>query len=202
MDHVLNFSEHVGVSEYHRITKEIDAVTYRNEFLKFRTGYLESHGQTELIFSFIVLQIYIECFLHQNMRRIVGLEFKPPRQVILNEWIKQERRYVPQKLEHFINLFEPPPSESLHLVEGIKDRFKNISDIRNLLAHGHEISEWSDSEERTGKTEALAILTKSQFAQTEKEINELGLMWNELLDHVAPRCKALNRVDDFKFKKI
>jgi hypothetical protein len=194
MDHALHLSEHVGVSEYHCATREVDAVIYRNEFLKFR--------QSELIFSFIVLQIYIECFLHQNMRRIVELEFKPPRKVIFDEWITKERRYVPQKLEHFINLFDLPPSESLYLVEGIKDRFKNISDIRNLLAHGHEISEWSDSEERASKTEALAILTKSQFAQTEKEINELGLMWNELLDHVQPRCKALNRMDDFKFKKI
>jgi len=38
------------------------------------------------------LQIYIEYFLHQNMRKIIELEFKPPRDAAHITWLSGEKR--------------------------------------------------------------------------------------------------------------
>ena len=51
-------------------------------------------------------------------------------------------------------------------------------------------------------TTARTLLTDAQLTRTEKEVNELGIMWNELLDQIQPKCNALRRIDNFKFQNI
>ncbi|MDP2709402.1 MAG: hypothetical protein Q8O93_05185 [bacterium] len=203
MDYSINLHEIVSVSDYTKAESEIDAVIYRQEFERHRTEYLKSKTESELIFTFIFLQIYMECFLHQNMRRIVTMEFKPPRNAILTTWLTGEKRYVPEKMDNFINLFfSPVPTPIQQMADIIKDRLGNISSIRNQFAHGHKVSAWSDSEGNSGSTPAKLILTETQLMQSVAEINELGKAWNDLLDIIMPQCKALKRMDDFKFRSI
>jgi len=202
MDYALNLSEHIGISDFNHVELELDSIIHRNQFEKFRSEYLRSNEEKDLIFTFIVLQIYTECFLHQNMRKIVEMEFLPPRQTIREEWTLGEGRDAREKIDCFVKLFRIAPSASLRPVSVIKGRFTSLTDMRNLLAHGHKISTWSDSSGNSGTTKARSLLTRDQLTQTEKEINELGLMWNKLLDRIQPECKALRRIDDFKFKNI
>lgn len=202
MGYELSLSEHIGVSDFNRIELELDSIIHRNQFEKFRNEYLRGNEEKDLIFTFIILQIYMECFLHQNMRKIVELEFLLPRQTIRKEWALGEGRDVRKKIDCFVELFNVAPSVSSHLVSGVKDRFTSLTDIRNLLAHGHKIARWSDSSGASGSSKAHSLLTSDQLKQTEKEINEMGLLWNELLDKIQPQCKALRRIDDFKFQNI
>jgi hypothetical protein len=202
MNHV-NLEESIGVSDFHRVELELDSIIHRNEFEKFRSEYLRSNEEKDLIFTFIVLQIYMECFLHQNMRKIVEMEFLPPRQAVREEWLSEpmERRDARDKIDYFVKLFDLGSLVSTP-VSGIKERFTNLTDIRNLLAHGHKIAKWSDSLGNSGTTKARSLLTRDQLTQIEKRVNELGLLWNELLDKIQPQCKVLRRIDDFKFQNI
>lgn len=203
MDYSINANDTIKISEYMRGESEIDAVIYRQEFEHHRAEYLKTKTDAELIFTYIFLQIYAECFLHQNMRRIVELEFKPPRDSIHTKWLNNEKRYVPEKIDNFATLFfTPVPAAIQQPIDIVKNRLKNISDIRNLFAHGHKASAWSDSEGNSGSTPAKLILTDSQLTKSLNEINELGISWNDLLDAVVPQCRALRKVDEFKFHSI
>ncbi len=203
MDYSIDLHETIKVSEYIKAESEIDAVIYRQEFEHHRAEYLKSKAESELIFTFIFLQIYTECFLHQNMRRVVMLEFKPPRDSTYTTWLASEKRYVPEKMDNFIILFfSPAPAPIQQMADIIKDRLGKISSIRNQFAHGHKASAWSDSEGNSGSTPAKLLLTETQLTQSVTEINELGNAWNDLLDSIMPQCKALKRIDDFKFRSI
>lgn len=181
---------------------EIVAIIYRNEFEKYYHNFKENKSETDLIFCFILLQIYIECLLHQNMRKVIELEFMPPRNSIYINWIKKERRFIPQKIDDFPTLFfSPVPANIQEMIKFIKNDFNEISTIRNLFAHGHQIT---STYYTTGKnlSKARKLLTKSQLEISIKNINQIGITWNKLLDEIIIKCKSLNTISDFKFLKI
>lgn len=195
--------ENISVSEYIKSEIEVSAIIYRKEFERHRSEYLKTKTESELIFTFILLQIYIECFLHQNMRRVVELEFKPPRDDICTNWLAGERRHVPTKINNFATLFFSPVQAHIQqLLDTIKDRFGKISRIRNQFVHGHKVAAWSDSKGNAGSTPAKSLLSDAQLTKSITEINELGLAWNDLLDAILSQCKALERIDNFKFSSI
>lgn len=197
---VVNIDEGVRISEYNKVTTELDAIIYRNEFDKYRTAYLSDKTEQGLIFCFVFLQIYIECFLHQNMRRVVEMEFKPPREDVCNTWLSRERRGIEDKVDAFVaNFFAPPPDDVLRITKIVKDGFKQISDVRNLFVHGHKVARWSDSEGNSGITSARALLVKDYLDQMIHTANDIGIAWNELLDKTMPQYKALRQIDHFKF---
>jgi len=199
----LNLQENINISEYVYTEIELGAVIYRREFEKYHQEYLKSKSGSELIFSFIFLQIYVECFLHQNMRKIVELEFKPPRDGIYTKWLQGEHRYVPVKIEEFATLFFlSVPTNIKRLIDCIKDRFENISDIRNQFVHGHKIATWSDSRGNSGITPARSALIEKHLSQSIIDVNELGVAWNNLLDDSLLQCKALRHVESFKFSNL
>jgi hypothetical protein len=203
MNYSINLFETIKVSEGIKTEMEIDAAIYRQEFERHRMEYLKSKDESELIFTFIFLQIYIECFFHQNMRKIIELEFKPPRDNVCVGWLAEEKRYVPTKIDNFVTIFLTPVSNSVQCnVDVIKDRFSKISSLRNLFAHGHKVAIWSDSDGNSNATPAKLSLSESQLIQSVTETNDLGLAWNNLLDFVLPQCKVLQRVDSFKFLNI
>jgi hypothetical protein len=203
MDLNIGLNEKIGISEYIKAEMEIDAIIYRQEFEQHRTEYLRMKAEQDLIIAFIFLQIYIECFLHQNMRTIVELELKPPRDNVCFEWLSREKRYVPAKIDNFTFLFFSQESINIHkLVDCIKNRFCRLSDTRNQFVHGHKVSSWSDSDGNLGSTPTKLLLTEIQLAQSIMEVNELGLAWNGLLDLILPQCKALKRVNDFKLPNL
>ena len=92
MDISINLHDSIGVSDHIKAETEIDAIIYRQEFERHWEEYLKSKSESELILAFIFLQIYIEYFLHQNMRKIIELEFKPPRDAAHITWLSGEKR--------------------------------------------------------------------------------------------------------------
>lgn len=203
MDYSINLTENIRVSDFSRVETEFDAIIYRNEFEQHHQEYIKTGSESELILAFIFLQIYVECFLHQNMRRIVELEFKPPREVISIQWLENEHQKIQLKIEKFITLFfSSARSDIKKLTDCINDGFNKISYIRNQFAHGHKIASWSDSHGNSGSTPAHSILKKDQLNQTIIEINESGSAWNKLLDNVLPNLKVLRGVINFKFSNL
>ena len=201
----INVHDEVSVSGSLRLELEINAIIYRSEFEKYRQAYLVSKTENDLIFCFIFLQIYVECFLHQNMRQIIGLEFKPPRDYVCVRWNESqaERRHIPQKIKNFPTLFFAPiPIEILNLIDLIVSFFEKITYPRNKFAHGHKVASWFDSENGRGDTTARLLLTEERLKQALSEANELGVAWNDLLGKILPQCKAQRQLDDFNFEKF
>lgn len=199
----VKLDETVTISESHREELELDAIIYRNEFEKYRQAYLVKNNESDLIFSFIFLQIYIECFLHQNMRRIIGLEFKHAQNHLDRRWLKQEKRFIPDKINNFHSLFLAPLSPKvLEDTEEIEVLFKAITSPRNEFAHGHKVASWFDSNGGKGNTKAKELLTRKKLHELVKHANSLGELWNNLLDAIFPRCVALQQIQDFKFENF
>ncbi|MBU1164632.1 hypothetical protein KKA15_03655 [Patescibacteria group bacterium] len=203
MKHFVKLKATIRISEYFKAETEVDAVIYRREFERYYKEYLKTKDSTKLIFTFILLQIYVECFLHQNMRRIICMEFKPPSDGICTTWLEGEKKSVKDKINNFVSLFPGlVPTDTQQLVDIIEDGFKNLSDIRNLFVHGHKVAEWSDSKKAKESSPAKQFLTATQIKKIIAEINALGGAWDKLLDYILPQCKALTRIDNFKFTKI
>lgn len=203
MHHSINLHENITVSDTFRAETEVDAVVFRMEFERHHREYKNTQSEAELILSFIMLQIYIECFLHQNMRRIVRLEFLPPRDNAREGWSRGEGRSVPAKLDGFTSLFFASKPENIrYFIDSIKERLAPISQIRNFFVHGHKISAWSDSEGNSGLSEARSFLTSEQLDKSISEVNELGAAWNLLLENIQPQLKGLRSTEDFKYKKL
>ena len=201
MDYKLHLNEHVGVSAQVRAETELVAVIYRSEYVKFRSSYLIDRNDADLIFTFIFLQIYVECFLHQNMRKIIELEFKPPRLAVYENWMKHEKRGIPEKVACLVELFQLPLG-TLDLIKRIKSEFQNISKPRNKFAHGWKISSWHDSLGSSGFSQAKSLITLAKLQQTEASVDALAADWNQLLDQIQPQCKALRRLTDFKLQSL
>ncbi len=203
MDLKINVSENAGISEYVKAETEIDAIIYRREFERHEQEYQKAQSDPELVLAFIYLQIYVECFLHQNMRHIVEMEFKPPRDTVAKDWENHEKDDVRQKLDSFIGkLFPTVPANVAQLTQTIKDNFGKVCVMRNYLAHGHKVAAWSDSDGNSGMSRAKSLLTSAQLVQSKADADALGLAWNDLLDLVLAQCQALQRVDSFKFKNL
>lgn len=203
MDYSIEFNERIGVSDHVRAETEIDAVIYLREFQRHRVEFRRTGDEFTLIFAFIFLQVYAECFLHQNMRRLVELEFKPPRDTIRDRWLQKEARKASEKIDDFaILFFDPVPKSVQRLTDTIKNRFREVSYVRNLFVHGHKVAAWSDSSGNSGETPARSLLTAARLIMAKKQVDELGFAWNLLLDELLRRCKTLRRVDDFKYSGI
>ncbi len=196
----VELNEKISLVDSYEIEAEIDALIYRNEFEKYFKSYKKDGSETDLIFSYIFLQIYIECFLHQRMRKIIELEFKHTNEDIYKSWIKNDRRYIHQELDHFVKIFFSSVSDQIkEPIDFIKKVFKKISDIRNDFLHGHKIATWSNSNGASEITPARKVLTYDQISFYIKEVNKLGSLWNELLIKLSPKLKALTGLNDFRF---
>lgn len=134
------------------------------------------------------------------MRRIVVMEFKPPRKSISDEWLNKEKRYIPEKIDNFVTLFFSPIINKIqNSVITIKNNFDDTSQIRNLFAHGHKIAKWSNSNGKTGTTKARCELTEIKLNKILDSVNDIGRSWNDILDEIIPTCQSLRCINDFKF---
>ncbi|GEM_PF-4003452 len=201
----INVHDVVNISESFRLETEIDAIIYRQEFEKYHQSYQTTKSENDLIFCFIFLQMYIECFLHQNMRRIIRLEFKPPRDYVCERWSEgqAEKRHISEKVKSFPTLFFAPILiEIQNPVDLIALRLKRIAYPRNQFVHGHKVASWFDLEKGRGDTDARSLLTGERLMQSLTEANELGDAWNDLLYKILPQCKSARDVNDFQFSLL
>jgi hypothetical protein len=196
-------SDTIGVTDHCVAETELDAVIYRYKFEDHYKLYKEKKTEEELIFCFIFMQIYVECFLHQNMRKIVELEFKHSKGYIYEKWSSREKKYVWEKIDRFSSLFSAPLTEAMcNNIEAIIEKYNNISRIRNGFIHGSKVATWSDSDGKMGSTPASSLLTEKQLLKSIDDANNLGLSWDSLLDEIFPQCKSLRTINNFKFLQI
>ena len=163
-----------------------------------------------------MLQIYVEYFLHQNMRRVVRFEFEHSNKLKYKEWAGNEYKYISDKrtkkgvnkgkVSLFLKCFLlDNSSEAITIKEEIELVFNEITKIRNLLVHGHKISLTGNSNSSDmKKSKTKEYLNEDVLIEIIKNINNLGKNWNKLLDLASSNCKALNtkRIGDFKFDSL
>ena len=217
MIHKITLEETINIREEIAWELEMDAVIFRDEFNyyleKFKKDKSEKIFESEkmisdkiLVFVFIVLQIYVEYFLHQNMRRVVKLEFEHSERLKYEKWIKNEKLNIKRKLSYFVKYFLlEKENEAILAKEEIEKIFKEITEIRNLLVHGHKISLAGNADSsHIEVSEARGYLDETVLIEIIEDVNNLGKNWNKLLDLVSSNCKALNikRIDDFKFDNL
>lgn len=202
-DLVVSNHENIGITDFNKVETELDAVIYRNEFYKHYQEYQNTKSEVSLIFSFIFLQIYVECFLHQYMRHIIGFEFMGPRDEVIDEWQKLERLKIKDKIERFCSLFfcPIPPKDIRDLIIDLIDAFSNLTMPRNSFVHGSKIASWASSH-GTGTTNARSLLTEERIIKTIEIANKVGSIWNVLLEKVSTNFTCLGNFQDFKFSQL
>lgn len=219
-NHKIKLKENIKISDLMAWEIEIDAIIFRDEFNyyleKFKKDKSEKilvldkmFSDKILVFVFIILQIYVEYFLHQNMRRIISLEFKNIDELKYKKWIKNEYRHISDKktnkgklfifLEYFLLDSNP---EAITIKEEIESVFNEITQIRNLLVHGHKISLGGNVDGSYEVSKTRGYLDGVVLMEIIENVNNLGKNWNKLLDLILDKCKTLERVDDFKFNSL
>lgn len=197
----MNIEETISISEEFRILVEKDAIIYRNEFEEFRKQYQKSGKEEKLIFAFLFLQIYMECFLHQRMRKIMEMEFDFKRPDLFQVWDKRESSmHINEKIGFFISFFIAG-DKAVNFREKISKLFSSIGKPRNKFAHGHALTKMI-SKEGVKHSSALSILNLETLNSTISYANQLGETWNELLDEISKECKVLKGLGSFKFIEI
>ncbi len=197
----MNIEETISISEEISLMVEKDAIIYRNEFEAFRAKFEEGKKDEELIFAFIFLQVYIECFLHQNMRRVMQLEFEFRRPDLFQIWEKTEKdMHIKEKIGFFISFFISG-EKAIEARKEILSQVRHIGKIRNMLVHGHALTR-KISEGKEKKSAALSSLNVETMNGVIAAANRLGEVWNELLDEIGKECKALRSTNMFKFNSI
>lgn len=196
----LSFKETVHMQDSVSLRLQMDAVIYRNEYEKYKKEYLEDNSEQKLIFAFIFLQIYLECFLHQNMRDIVALEFQYRDKQLYNEWLKKEEKmFIKDKLLFFTSLFYVKNNEIITLEKNILENFGHITSIRNKLMHGYPLTEDISGNERK-KSKTKALLSKSNLTQSIEIANNLSNGWNALLEVIYKKFIALKTIKEFRLE--
>lgn len=189
---------------------------FRNEFEYYLEKYKNDKKIENLIFVFITLQIYIENFLHYKMRTFIKLEFNYNAEKIKN-WEKEcEFKYINDKtnnktekvnkgkLSWLISHVSLQNNEKvIQNKKVIEEKFEKITEIRNALIHGHEISTSGTSlNDNRINSETKEYLCDEKLEKIIKEINILGKNWNELMDIFLENAKALERGDMLYFNDI
>lgn len=195
----IGLTDVIQIQENIKITTELSSIIYLNEFLKYKGAYERDGKNEKLIFTLIFLQIYIECFLHQNMRQIMGMEFEFKNPDLFKKWdSKEEEMYVGEKVNFFTHFFFSK-EEKVESLDLIKNSLREIGYIRNKIVHGYKLRRVVVNG-TTEKSETLSLLSKESLREYLQSANTLGNAWNTLLDEVGKKCKALRGVGSFKFE--
>ena len=208
MNHKVTTEEIINIREEIAYELETDAIVFRNEFNYYLEKFKKDKSEHALIFVFIILQIYVEYFLHQNMRRVVRFEFEHSNKLKYEKWIdiKNEKLNINKKLSCFIQYFSLKNNDEVIVAKKkIREIFKEITGIRNLLVHGHKISLSRNADSSHIEISKIkGYLTENMLKFIIEDVNLLGKNWNKLLDLVCSNCKSLNikRIDDFKFDSL
>ncbi len=159
---------------------------FKKEFQKYKEIYLENNSDADLVMSYILLQLFIENHFHYYLRFMIGGGFKSG--VIATGW--KEMDYPDGKLvclEVFLKKNNFVFTSAL--LAKIKDNYKRITNIRNALAHGHEVTTTFDSVKKDSK--AKGFLNRQKFNQTCLLANEIADAWNALLIELQEQKELL-----------
>ena len=209
--------EKIGIQESLSVEVEKNPVIYRRKFLEeYKKCEKNNFAENNIIFCFIFLQIYFECFFHFRLRKLVELEFKLSNPDIWEKWIDCnnkkciERRYVQDKkgrkgkLSEFIKYFNFENNKEIKkLKKEIEKELQDITNIRDLLVHGHKIAEGNNFNNQEYKTKVKKYLTEESLKEAIEKVNKGATAWNNFFDKLLPLLKTnYETVKNFKFEKI
>lgn len=209
--------EKVGVKEGVGWKLEIGTSVFRKEFEYYLAKYNSTKEEKDLIFVFIMLQIYVENFLHNKIRKLVNFEFSYDHNK-KERWKKDcELKYISDltdkktgkilrlgKLSSLINFWCLQENKKVGKHKNaIEEKFKKITKIRNALIHGHEIYTSGSSEDDLRVTsETKEYLTDKNLKEIIIEVNDLSKNWNKLLDIFLKNARAIKSINMLYFEEI
>lgn len=173
----IKLTETVSITDSISITTSLSPLIYREEFAKYRDTAFVGGGDKFLVFSYILLQLYLENHFHYFLRLLVGGGLGP--RVLIQGW--NEKDYADQKLEKLrryltsVNI-KFTDSEFDFLLEA----FRNISSIRNKFAHGHPVTKKMGSG-IIEQSEAKDYLEIAKLRDTILLANQIVTSWNRIL---------------------
>lgn len=160
---------------------------FKKEFQKYKESYLENDSDADLVMAYITMQLFIENHFHYYLRFIIGGGFGSAQPIV--GW--NEKDYPNQKIDYFEEFLSDKGFVfTSSLLEKVTTNYKAITDIRNLLAHGHRITTtYAGSTKINSK--AKDFLNRQEFAKTCLLANEIADAWNTLLTELQSQESLL-----------
>lgn len=150
---------------------------FKKEFQDYKDRYLKSDSDADLVMAYITMQLFIENHFHYYLRFIIGGGFGSAKST--TGW--NEKDYPDKKLECFEKfLISHKFVFTKNLFKTITANYKVITEIRNLLAHGHRVTTTYAGSTKTN-SKAKDFLNRQEFAKTCLLANEIADSWNTLL---------------------
>lgn len=150
---------------------------FRKEFENYKRRYLKDSADADVVLAYILLQLFIENHFHYYLRFIIGGGFGSAKNVV--GW--NEKKYPDKKLDCFETfLTNHSFIFTSDLFKKIKINYKEITDIRNLLAHGHRITTTHEGSTKIN-SKAKDFLNRQEFSRICLLANEIADAWNVLL---------------------
>jgi hypothetical protein len=182
----INVSDSIAVTEAISYTSHLSPGIYREEFERYRSLIQDGDGGKAYALSYILLQIYVENHIHYFLRFLIGDGFS---HAPVSCW--KVKDYVDKKLQCFRSVLDQHGIQyTPTLFDAIDTNFRYLSDIRNLLAHGHPVTAMYDGG-AVSISEAKAYLEPKRFMDTLNKANLVVDAWNTLIDEVGQQTVLL-----------
>jgi len=157
---------------------------YREEFERYRSRYTDEGKDKDLIMTYIMLQVYVENFMHYWMYHLVGGSGS---RGSIDGWRKKD--YVETKLDKFKSyLNKQGITTEQDYFAGVKDNFVYIKDIRDKFVHGHPITKKRPFKMKDGndfeESDAKKYLSQHQLDKALLKANKLAKKWNQIMKNV------------------
>jgi hypothetical protein len=183
----MELKDEFNVSDSVKITSLLDPVAFRREFEKYKDSFLKMEGTVDLIMAYLILQFYIENHFHYYLRFIIGDGFSSPKEI--TGW--NEKKYPNEKIDCLQNfLVQHGFSFNHDLFSTIQAGYRAVTDIRNLLAHGHQVSTTLENSTKT-ESKAKSFLNRQEFGRVCGLVIEMAQAWNELLKELQQQEQLL-----------
>lgn len=150
---------------------------FKKEFQNYKERYLKSDDDADLVMTYITMQLFIENHFHYYLRFIIGDGFGSAKPT--SGW--NEKDYPNQKIDCLKKfLSDNGFMFTQSLFDKVTTNYKTITDIRNLLAHGHRVTTTYAESTKTN-SKAKDFLNRQEFAKACHMANEIADAWNALL---------------------
>jgi hypothetical protein len=214
MNKKIMISDKTKITESIKITTSLNLPTiYYKEFFIYRNKYLESNLDSDLVMSYILLQLFLENHFSYYLRFLIGgglrKEIKGYKEK-LNIYNKYDDKGV-IKEKGKISIFFDYLTENSFVVNSndflkILTLYAEISKIRNLFIHGHPVTE-TNNNGSTSISESKDFLNRPKFGYICDKSNQICECWNRIMCDLQNQSVLLSKylceksfLDNCKFK--
>jgi hypothetical protein len=188
-DHKIYLQDTMSLTDEVSAQSSLNPSVIRDEFELYRSNLTSKSGSGEFIVLYIILQVYIENHFHYYLRFLIGDGFTSGE--VRPCW--KEINHPPEKITCLKATLEKNKLNfDADLFDRILSNYRLLTDARNALAHGHQITKTyvggAIEESHTKK-----LLTYDSFNQMIKSVNDLIKDWDNLMDQLLSQevqCKT------------